>query len=86
MSSPPFTSDQLSWLATHGADLLGADLLGGNGSREPESDPPPGAEEETEHPPASGSAGPAGGSAAGPRSGSSGEQWGVVVMANLMFG
>ena len=72
MSSPPFSADQLSWLATHGADLLGADLCGGRDLTEPS------AEANEQRPPSSGPE--ASGATGPPTLGSSGEPGGVVVV------
>ena len=61
MSSPPFSADQLSWLATHGADLLGADLCGGGDLTEPSAEAneqrPPSSGPEATEPPTLGSSG-----------------------------
>ena len=38
MASPPFSVDQLSWLAAHGTDFLGADICGGWDLTEPSAE------------------------------------------------
>ena len=78
MSSPPFSVHQLSWLATHGADHLGADLYGGRDLTEPS------AEANEQRPPSSGPE--ASGASGPPTLGSSGEPGEVVVMLVTKLG